>query len=128
MACIFRVSGEFFDVDKYLASYDRWKPAKIFHKGEPRSRTKKNIIRDSSGFNLIVSENEDFKVQIRDAFDFIELHSVELKKLEDQKVARCLSFSKLYEEHTFPYALFPSAFAREAAKYNLDLEVGMFPK
>ena len=119
--CVFKVSGECFDVDMYLASYSHWKPERVFRKGELRRHTKKNAINGFSGFNLMISESEDFKIQIQDAYNFIDLHSVELKRLS-------FSFSKSYEEHTFPYALFPSAFVREAAKFDLSLEVGMFQK
>jgi len=115
----------------YLASYSHWKPERVFRKGELRRHTKKNAINGFSGFNLMISESEDFKIQIQDAYNFIDLHSVELKRLRniyDQKVELSFSFSKSYEEHTFPYALFPSAFVREAAKFDLSLEVGMFQK
>jgi len=78
----------------------------------------------------MVSENDELEKQIQDALGFINLHAAELNRLRDlhgQKVELGLSFSKIYQEPTFPYARFPRTLVREAAKFDLSLEIGMFP-
>ena len=126
-ACILVVRGEYFNVDSFLESCKRWKPETVFHKGESRFKSSKQKA-PFSGFTLSVSESEDFTIQIEDALKFINLYTSELQKINCQEAQATISFSKLFNEHTFPYALFSSALVMKAAEFGLGLEVGMYPE
>ncbi|MBN1516762.1 hypothetical protein JXA32_09370 [Candidatus Sumerlaeota bacterium] len=79
--CIFRVAGENFDVDGFIAE-SCWKDfAEIYHKGEQQSFRAEPHVR--SGFQISVSDigEHELEPQIQDTIDFLTEYSAEFQRL-----------------------------------------------
>ena len=109
--CVLRAYGKNFDVDTYMTK-SRLEPCLVYHRGEPKKRTKKYKW-TTSGIHVPVSNTsfENFRRQVRDAIKFLINNKSEIKKLTKFKGvegAGCRVSGKtkkedwdnrLYEEH-----------------------------
>ena len=109
--CVLRAYGKNFDVDTYMTK-SRLEPCLVYHRGEPKKRTKKYKW-TTSGIHVPVSNTsfENFRRQVRDAIKFLINNKAEIKKLTKFKGvegAGCRVSGKtkkedwdnrLYEEH-----------------------------
>lgn len=85
MSCVLRATGSDFAVDTFLAT-SKLSSCHVFHKGEPKSKTKSEGQRNqSSGFNAGVSTADfsDLPGQIEEALWFLQNNESELKQLAE---------------------------------------------
>jgi len=83
MACVLRVSGKNFNVDKFLKQ-TKLKYCAIYRMGEPRSKFKPDGKKnEKSGINIAVSDADFYQLdkQISGTIKFLIKHQKELKKL-----------------------------------------------
>lgn len=128
MACILRVGGTSFDVDRFLKRSDLV-PTRVFRRNEPVSRSSPRGRKYRySGFNVRVSgaEHLDLSTQVRDALRFLRRHARELRRLARSPglESATLDFGVSLEDGliggTF---LFPKALVELAGQCGLQLEV-----
>ncbi len=81
--CVLRVSGETFEVDRFL-SKSNWVPLAVFRPGEPKTRLS-NESSKQSGFNVSVSDADfsELPKQIADALRFLETNEGELARIRE---------------------------------------------
>lgn len=130
MACILRISGDDFDVDRFIAESE-WKDVdsellRVYHKGEFINTLNKRRHVDS-GFSITVSKAgfEDFEQQQRDAISFLSTYAKSFNHLREYHIDNwhCLDFGL----DTFPPNRFSKTYIispelmRLCAEYNLEI-------
>ena len=131
MSCVLRVSGNEFDVNKFLKdSY--FSPCKIFHKGEFKSPKNKKI-NEKSGFNLDVSKADFscFEMQIEDAINFLKQNFEELKRLKTFPGVEGLGldFAVDFSSECFSKSFqFNDLILQEVVRCGVELEISVYCK
>src|SRR5687768_1684241 len=74
-AAILSAYGEKFGVDAFLANSPFRQQAEVWHAGEKNS--------GDSGFQIIIRDERELKLQIESCIGFIRQHLVELKRLRE---------------------------------------------
>lgn len=90
--CILRVGGENFDTHEFL-SQTSLQPYKVFRAGDAViPGAKKERYFDENGFNITVSEADDFSGQIEETLTFLRVHNDDLQLLAQLNVDAQLDF------------------------------------
>ena len=131
MSCILRVSGEHLDVDALLSSVDL-RPDNLWHRGEPRFKSKLNgKTHAHSGANFVASHADfcEFQLQIEDAIIFLEDHA--------EKIAFILAFEGI-EHASLDFGIelrdmgthsdiLPPRFLKAAGNSGVTVELSHYP-
>jgi len=126
--CVFRTSGEAFDVDAFLRD-SAFNPVRVYRKGEPGSPKSRGPVR-RSGFNVRVSDVEDnIEEQVPDALHFLEEHEKEILRLlaTHGVEGAVLDFGSTFRDVGMQSERFPASIVRSAGALGLSLEVSLYP-
>lgn len=132
MACLLRVAGREFDVDRYLAR-GVLAPSGVYRRGEARfptlPRARKSL---RSGFNIVVSKKEfsDFPGQVRDALSFLARHRRAVRALRRRKGVDGAELDFGVErrpEAAVQVQAFPEELIRVAGELGLALTLSFYP-
>ncbi len=81
--CVFSAAGPEFDVDAFVAA-SRWRDfAEVWHRGESSELGSRKLHESSSGFQFGISDydEDELKVQLRDALEFLQEDRAEIERL-----------------------------------------------
>ncbi len=131
MSCILRVSGGQLDVDALLASV-RLTPDHVWHRGEPRFRSKPNgKCHESSGVTFLASDAGfgDFDMQVEEATKFLEDHSTQIAGIVTFKdvEAATLDFGIELRDVMIHSDVLAPRFLRAAALAGVAVELSHYP-
>ena len=136
MAVLLRAGGKNFDVDAFLRQCP-WKPARVWHRGEPvfpKSQPEGRKNKDS-GFNVTVSNAgfDEFSQQINDAVTFLEdeqnVATIQALMAYPGVEAANLDFGVEFpdpKEYPIQFYVFPPNLARLAGNLDLHLEFSLY--
>ena len=129
--CVLRAYGKQFDVDTCM-SKSKLKPCLVYHRGEPKTKTKKYRWSDS-GINVPVSNAayENFRRQVKDAIQFLIKNKEEIKKLKKFKGVDGvqLDFPVAHDHNKFIQEyFFPAELIAIAATLSLGLGISEYPE
>lgn len=108
---VLRVKSSHFDAEKFLSD-SHWEPEVTW----------------PDGFNLLISEAEEFRAQVADALDFLLEYEFMLKKLANQTNSGSieLDFGSFAPEGPSASVSFNSEAIRCFAKHGIDVRVSTY--
>lgn len=136
---IFRVSGEKFNIRKFLKTSGwkvicfRVKGEKISFKGKGGKLLKTEEISDTSGFNLEIYSSKQYSKKVCDngvakAIKFIKDNNACLKLLEkDKTIAMSLDIGIIANKNFSVETCFKGEILKLAYRYNIDLVTTVYP-
>ena len=129
MGCILRISGDKFDVDKFVDS-TILKPYWVFQIGQPMNILKpKGKKYNSSGLNILTSDADfdNFDKQLKDSIKYLKKHYKELTAITKDKtitefvldfgITSRISTGKVFTQSD----TFPSELLKLAGDLNMDI-------
>lgn len=124
--CVLRASGAGFDVDAFLKA-SPFKPDIVYRKGQ-RRRPASRGAQTSSGFNVIISDSDEPKEQIRRAQRFLKENRGEMLRLMRTRGIEnvIVEISCPQEEFLARTAHLPSALLSTAGALGLDIDVSFY--
>lgn len=131
MSCVLRVSGDHLDVDSLLSSV-HLRPDNIWHRGEPRRRSKPNgRSREDSGVTFLASDADlsEFELQIEEATKYLEDHAgliAGIVSFEGVQNA-ILDFGIELRDTAIHSDTLPPGFLRAACNAGIAVELSHYP-
>ena len=135
MSCMLRIIGEKFDVDNFIKK-SKIEPLNIFHKGEPKFKTKPRGQKISHSGLSIETSKADFNnlsQQIKDTINYLNKNKLKLKHLSKTKG---IDFATLdfgidlridKEKILIQSELLPNKLLKIAGECGLDIEISIYP-
>lgn len=126
---VLRASAKNFNVKKFLVS-SKWKPLKIWHRGE-KIPIRKKVAQDS-GFNLdIFSSDISYKKvankNTKKVCDFIRKNKIYLQKLNKLGVGMCVDIG-IIEDCFFSLSVgLQDELLKLASKHDIEIIVSFYP-
>ena len=127
--CVLRVSGSSFDVDGFLrdTSFD---VIAVYRKGDTKGRPKSRGPLTTSGFNVLVSDDDDdLERQSRDAIRFLRDHESEMRRarLYPGVEFTFLDFSTSFRDVAVQSERFSPDIVSAAGTLGLGIELSLYP-
>lgn len=124
--CVLRASGASFDVDAFLKE-SAFKPDIIYRKGQ-RRRPASRGAQTSSGFNVVITDNEDPGEQVKRATKFLRDNQKELLRLMKAKGVQSvtLEITSPQKEFVARTAHLPTALLSSAGALGINIDVSFY--
>ena len=124
--CVLRASGSGFDVDAFLAD-SPFKPTVIYKKGQrrrPASRGSHTV----SGFNVVITNNEEPAKQVTAATKFLRENRDELLRLKKARGLESVTidFGCAQKEFLARTAHLPAELLSAAGAFGIDIDVSFY--
>lgn len=123
---VLRISAEDFDVDSFLASVDFGVPVEAFKKGENDILGNPN---PDSGFDALISENEDLVAHLDDIRLFLEANTRALLILKQKQASAILDmgFTVGADEQFAQSLKLPVELLGTLHELNVSVEISAYP-
>ena len=124
--CVLRASGKTMDVDAFLKG-SPFKPEVLYRKGQ-RRRPASRGSQTASGFNVVITENDEPKEQVNRALAFLREHRDELLRLMRYEgvEAVTLEFSCPQKDFVARNAHLPAELLNAAGALGIDIDVSFY--
>lgn len=127
MSCVLRVSGETFDVDRFLAT-SQLHPCAVWHVGEKHARCHPPCT--TAGFNIVVNEAsiDDFPAQVQNATRFLRDNRDELQQLSQLASVSdiTLDFAIAHRNEAAKYCRLPPELIQFAGEFRMGIELSYY--
>ena len=124
--CVLRTTGNKFQPKEFLEG-SKFEACNIFCKGE---RKAKNSVWETSGFTLIISEEDgkNFQQQVQDTVTFLQLNQTELLRLRNFIGVEEMGFDfGIYMNNEFLQScFFPPLLVSLAGQLEIALEISIY--
>jgi hypothetical protein len=128
MSCVFRASGQSFEVDAFLRE-SALSAHPVFRRGSPRLPGSGSLA-STSGFNVAVSDAEfdNLREQIDDALAFVRRHEAEIRRLRSFPGVEtvCLDFGVPWRDVVAQTDTFPPELLRVMGDLGIELTVSHY--
>jgi hypothetical protein len=127
--CVLRVSGSAFNVDAFLAD-SSFRPTAVYRKGETRGLDKSRGPSTTSGFNVVVSgDDDDIGRQCRDAVAFLQAYQSEIRLARSYPGVEfaVLDFSTTFRDVAVQSEHFSPELVAGAGALGLGIEMSLYP-
>ena len=127
--CVLRISGESFDVDRFLST-SGLQPYRIYHRGKPTGR-RLGEHQDVSGFCVQVSDVDgDVRGEVSDAIAFLCRWEGELGRLAQESTVtdRRLDFGYHHRDVFVQSEYFPPELLRLSGAHGIGIELSLYPQ
>jgi len=131
MSCIFRITGENFDVDDFIQK-SGISPYAKFYKGAPRIESKPNGEKiKTTSCNLKVSDAgfDEFNQQVQDAIDYLNSHQQKLQYIKSTPEIQyaTLDFGVEYNPDKFTQTQYlPTELVKLSADLGIGIEISIY--
>lgn len=129
MSCILRVAGQYPEIHTLLSNLSI-RPYRIWHKGEPRTKTSsKTFTSYGACFDVSTAQFDECDQQVEDAIGFVSSNLTDLNKISSSGLADYteLDFGIAKAKSIFQNITLPSTFLKLMAKTELTVTISYYP-